>query len=621
MAGTTGAEVIGKHIRAPLAVISGLFEEYQEQSSDSFDGSEFGKIVQDHFMKALDKPELLDKIPVFAENSNRPARLKEGSLVRFRCMVQDPSYGEELHLSVAHVINSATGSTERKFSQYTDAEHILEEGWEIDYTAPANVFTEKEVAYCVSVPGQTQWARQTADGALDLDLESLAISGPVGGSSEAAIKTAEAKYPLRGVRHAAALVKFYMPSTAPKVSSIIDVVGIYELAYNAKEESANEDSARWPCVHSIFYKPVSTDSLVPGLAAPTTTELAERYSMLLARLTSVLGGDDLAAHYLLLHLLSSTVNIQGSKVGKFSLNLIGFPSGLQTEEHGHSGFTLTNPAPKRVSDALAQFVPRSVELPFDLKLLNGTAFVPNAESGDLQAGALQLAGGTEVVCDETSLHEGTLDQKGVRNLHALQTVILDQAVAYQYPFQPIEMDTNLRVLVLSTGKSILQNDCDLYLADPAASFLADVQQGKETPMQPLDPMHTEQIRQYLELTRDLEFSIPKDVSDAISDEYASSRRRAHADGGKMMTQAELGLTITVARLVSISKGEKELSLASWKQASDLERRRAERNERARAKHSGNGGSSSASDPDAQPAERKQSSSKEPDTKASGEPAR
>ncbi|KAJ2789795.1 hypothetical protein H4R20_007116, partial [Coemansia guatemalensis] len=154
--------------------------------------------------------------------------------------------------------------------------------------------------------------------------------------------------------------------------------------------------------------------------------------MCLGHLASVLGGDDLAAQYLLLHLLSKSVQVQDAKVGKFSLNLIGIPSCEKEQQQQQSEqprrFNFDNPATKWISDAIAQFVPCSVEVPFDLGLLNRTAFLPNAEQGDLKAGVLQLPSGTEIICDETCLHEGTLDEHGVRNLHALQTSILEQTV-------------------------------------------------------------------------------------------------------------------------------------------------------------------------------------------------
>ncbi|KAJ1860619.1 hypothetical protein LPJ73_001305 [Coemansia sp. RSA 2703] len=499
-------------------------------------------------------------------------------------MVQDPSYGEELHLSVAQLINPATGEIKQKFSQYTDAGQMLDHDWEVDYTSPDNIFVEKEVAYCVSIPGESEWAKIGRDSNLEYMLETMSISADSSGKTGAG---STKKFPLYGQSHSAALVKFYAPSSVPRVSSVIDVVGIYELGYNPREEHGEEAGdvsagAEWPCLHTIFHDPVSLDSIAPGLPDIAVGEHLDRRSMCLSYLTTVLGGDDLAAHYLLLHLLSNTVDVQGVKVGKLSLNLIGFPAAKKdTEVSG--GFVLTNLASKMIGDALAQLVSRCVEIPFELKLLNKSSFLPNAESGDLHSGVLQLAHGTQIVCDETCLHEGTLNERGVRNLQALQTVILDQSVTYLYPFQPIEMGTNLRILVLSIGKSILQNDCDLYLSEPAVQFLTGISSESVGGVKPLDPMHTEQIRQYIEKARNLDFSVPKDMSDKISEQYADMRRTAHESKEKMISQTELAQTVTVARLLSVSKGESELSWESWKEACALETRRAERNDRLVAK--------------------------------------
>ncbi|KAJ2557047.1 hypothetical protein EV175_001590 [Coemansia sp. RSA 1933] len=575
---TTSLEVLHEHINSPLAVISKLFDEYKAGLGENIQHADsFGKIVKDRFEDTFGSQEEIERIPVF-DRVSRSGNLKNGTLVRFRCMVQDPSYGEELHLSVAHLINRETGETKQKFSQYTDADHVLDEGWEVDYNAPDNVFTEKEVAYCVSVPGQSGWAQPEAPGtSLEGALGSMSISNDAEDGSRD--EKTQLKYPLRGEKHASALVKFYTPSTAPKVLSLIDVVGIYELGFNMKDQGEDDDTRMsWPCIHSIYHSSVGIDKLVSGLPETSASDYADRHRMCVAHLTSILGGDGLAAQYLLLHLLSKTVAVQDAKVGKFSLNLIGFPDALNDQAHPGT-FSLSNATTEWVSKALAQLVPRSVEIPFDLKLLNGVSFVPNAESGDLRAGVLQLASDTQIVCDETCLHEGTLGEQGVRNLQALQTVILDQTVSYVYPYQSIEMASNLRVLVLSTGKSILQNDCDVYLSEPSVRFLSGILDGKPVDLKPLDPMHTEQLRQYLESARHLDFSVPKDVSDAISSEYAELRRKAHDSGSKMMSQTELAQSVTVARLVSISKGENELTMESWKEACALEELRGERNQK------------------------------------------
>ncbi|KAJ1736156.1 hypothetical protein LPJ61_000115 [Coemansia biformis] len=572
-AARTTPEAVLEHISTPLAVITKLFEDQGIQDGSDYRPQEFSRLVRDHFQGAFADAETFKRIPVFSQ----PGAPKSGSLVRFRCMVQDPGYGEELHLSLARAVNTETGEVQQRFSQYTDAEHSLAEGWEVDYSSTGNVFTEKEVAYCVSVPGLSPWAQLEAVASLESAMDALSISA---GSAEAgkpsgAVEVAEHKYPLRGERHSAALVKFYSPSTAPKVSTVIDVVGIYELGHNSRTQDADEEKAAWPCIHAIYHVGLSSGGLVPGARVPACGEYAGLRDMCQAHLASVLGGDDLAAQYLLLHLLSRTVRVQDAKVGKFSLNLIGIPAQDKAPTEP-ARFAFSSPASRWIGDAIAQLVPRSVEIPFDLKLLNRAAFVPSAEQGDLQAGVLQLPADTEVICDETCLHEGTLDEGGVRNLHALQTAILSQSIAYIYPFQHIEMQANLRVLVLSVGKSILQNDCDLHLSKDAAQFLARLQAGGAADLRPLDPMHTEQLRQYLEAARSLDFTIPKDVSDGISGEYASMRRNAHEQGGQLMTQEDLALAVTVARLVSISKGEAELTLASWQEACALEQRRKER---------------------------------------------
>ncbi|KAJ2812637.1 hypothetical protein H4S07_001263, partial [Coemansia furcata] len=545
---------------------------------------EFNQVVQDHFQGLLSKPGTFEKIPVFGYSGNSLAKSKCGSLVRFRCMVQDPSYGEELHLSVAQLVNSATGETKQVFSHYTDADHVLEEGWEVDFNSPSNVFTERDVAYCVSIPGQSEWAQLGSPAAaLEGALGSLNIGAQSTGEGSELTLVDEKKYPLRGCEHSAALVKFHSPVRAPKVANFVDVVGIYELGHSTKEQGGNDAGAqgRWPCIHAIYFSDITADTLVPDLPQPGAGEHIGRRNLALTHLCTVLGGDDLAAQYLLLHLLSKTVAVQDVKVGKFSLNLIGFPLSSKDQAPTET-FALSSPATRWISGMLVQLVPRCVDIPFELKTVNSSTFLPNAESGDLQAGVLQLAEDTEIICDETCLHEGTLDERGLRNLQALQSVILDQTVTYVYPYQPINMPTNLRVLVLSNGKSILENDCDLYLSDTAAAFLAGIHDESAASFMPLDPMHTEQIRQYLELARHMEFSVPTEVSDAISDEYAALRREAHEKGEKMMTQAELSLIVTVARLISISKGEPELSSASWKEAVALETRRGERNIQAKA---------------------------------------
>ncbi|KAJ2816004.1 hypothetical protein IWW50_006642, partial [Coemansia erecta] len=383
----TAPETALEHIHAPLAVIHRLFETHASET-DKYIATDFGKLAQSHFQTVFADRAQLQRIPVYDQTRGGP---KAGSLVRFRCMVQDPGYGEELHLAVARITNAETGEEQRKFSQYTDTEHGLDEGWEVDYGSAGNVFTEKEVAYCVSVPGQSAWAREAAEDSLASALEGMSLEGAGAGRRRL---SDGAKYPIPGERHSAALVKFYAPSTAPRASSVIDVVGIYELGHNARVQE-EDGAAEWPCIHAIYHSHVQPEDVLPALPALQPGDFGGRRAMCVDHLTAALCGDDLAAQYVLLHLLSKAVRVQDAKVGKLSLNLIGVPSAAGGRPS--AGFALGNPATRWIGDMVAQLVPYSVQVPFELELLNKAAFLPSAEQGDLRAGVLQLAEGTELV--------------------------------------------------------------------------------------------------------------------------------------------------------------------------------------------------------------------------------
>ncbi|KAJ1674976.1 hypothetical protein EV182_002182, partial [Spiromyces aspiralis] len=126
-------------------------------------------------------------------------------------------------------------------------------------------------------------------------------------------------------------------------------------------------------------------------------------------LAGLVGGDKLVASLLLLHLLSSTLIVKEAKVGKLGINIFNFPA-------------VGADAADRLVKGISDIVPWCTAVPLSISALNNTNFQPNAEQGDLAAGALQLAPLTVLVCDETRLEEGTLQEKGLRNLQALQRV-------------------------------------------------------------------------------------------------------------------------------------------------------------------------------------------------------
>ena len=102
-----------EEIRAPLAVVQRLLSNNQTASPNA---------VQDHFAAVLagrwgDVP-LLNAVAI--------EQLRPGSLVRFRCMVQN-TYDPEWFLGEYDHVNAATGERVRVHAQFADAVDVLRE--------------------------------------------------------------------------------------------------------------------------------------------------------------------------------------------------------------------------------------------------------------------------------------------------------------------------------------------------------------------------------------------------------------------------------------------------------------------------------------------------------------
>jgi len=90
-----------------------------------------------------------------------------------------------------------------------------------------------------------------------------------------------------------------------------------------------------------------------------------------------------------------------------------------------------------------------------MKLANANDCRKDYDANKLLSGVLQLSAQTHLVLDETCLEPGQLDSKGVHNVAALGTLISQQKVDYDFQFYKLEFQTNIPVLVLSEGKSLL----------------------------------------------------------------------------------------------------------------------------------------------------------------------
>eukprot|EP00850_Spirogloea_muscicola_P020123 SM000207S06198 [mRNA] locus=s207:93308:96925:- [translate_table: standard] len=337
---------------------------------------------------------------------------------------------------------------------------------------------------------------------------------------------------------------------------------------------------QFPRLHCIVLRKLPPPGTGAG-GAPALWEAPVLRASLLAALAGVLGGDRLAAEYLLLHLLSRVhTRTELAALGKLSLNLVGCAAAAPPAA---AAAALAAP----LAAAIAQLVPRSHLLPLSLDLLNGRSLAPykNYAANRLETGQLQLAEGTELVIDELALQSGRVGASGVRNLEALKqlvewhkvrTELLVAALVVEYDFQFYKMDVPMDapVVVLSQARSkLLPADAVVQLrpADCAQGSLAAVP----------EPL-LGQWRAYLTAARYMDHVIGGSMAKAsgrvLEEDLVAARQE-----DRSLTPDAFHRWLTLARLLCASYGERELSVARWREARSLE---AAREARARRCASG-----------------------------------
>lgn len=260
-------------------------------------------------------------------------------------------------------------------------------------------------------------------------------------------------------------VKVYDNFDRP-INTVVEVIGFMSVvakrspeAMETESNGFDEDtSANLPplLIHAITIKELPHNN--PLMLDPTAVDEqfshAEIKKDLLKLLTQFMFGDEVAAHYVLLHLLSNVYGrVAGEILGKFSINLTcqSIPKDVLAEHI------------KKFYNLIELLVPDSSYLPLTIENFNTKTFVPKKDykTNRLQPALLQLPKHTHLVLDETKLESGKLDQAGCLAVTDLSELIRSQQINYDFQFYKIPFHTNIPTMILSEGKSLL----------PVSSFL------------------------------------------------------------------------------------------------------------------------------------------------------
>ncbi|KJE94551.1 hypothetical protein CAOG_05183 [Capsaspora owczarzaki ATCC 30864] len=372
-------------------------------------------------------------------------------------------------------------------------------------------------------------------------------------------------------------IKIYHGYDDVKVASVLDVVGILTFEQDHFEEPVFEHeefrpSSLVPRIHCItFTMPKSTNPLVPhaqsAVFAGERLAIAAQAQMLRSHavdvFANILLGDQLAAEYLLLHLLSNVyVRRQLMACGKLSLNISNIP------DLAESGMPSIASSANGLVNALARtvgaLVPNSLLLPLTVNNLNTLRFRPfkNHTLGKLESGVFQLPHHTHLLVDETSLQPAQLEPRGTENCNTISNLLQWQSLEYDFEYHNITFNTDLQVLITSSGKSMFPADCHVPL-EPVTSGVVDV-------LAQMDAATLERLRLYLTMARDFDYSFEQ-LESEVQNDFVAMRR---AD--RTVTQETFSQLLVVSRLLSLSYGQPQLTPACWQRAKELEQLRVAR---------------------------------------------
>ncbi|KAK8651463.1 hypothetical protein V6N13_141064 [Hibiscus sabdariffa] len=580
----------------PLGAVRLTFEKAIGLGSETvthpsaFEGKDWGAL--ELFRHFLFQESGLSKVPILNPKTLR--WVQHNSLVRYRGMIQD-MLGNEFYVG-AYRDDGSSWRTNKftDFSQYP-------------MQSPSDTcIWERRLLYCVPVPGQSSWAepscdmdpnwspqrrekRRRMDGEdsdpMDLVPEDEVKSSPItkkmredglpSTSPEPMdLKTASSSSGMSTVQfvdkdNLPCLVKIYdSPESDLKLNDVFEFIGVLtfdsELAVekddNELSNSFYDDALvhmppnKVPRLHCIVHRKLAVHDFLPGspIMEPKPHLVKEIREALFRHLTAVLGNDGVAAHFMLLHLLSKVhTRVDDVAIGKLSLNLIG----LSKESVSVFGTRLTQ--------TFKSLLPCTKCLPLTLEYLNTASLAPKKDyqTNRLIPGVLQLPEGSHLMVDETQLESGSLNSIGIENTKILKNLIEFQKVEYDFQFYKVEMAADIQLLIFSDGKS------NIVPADVIVPFQPSALESSEIPVAEA----LEAWRWYLATVKSLPHSIGSEMQKVVEDDLVAARQADRSLGSQ-----DFSRWLTMARLISSSLGETCLSLEHWQMVKELERLRNER---------------------------------------------
>lgn len=534
---------MSRYISSPLSIIDeNLARAHENSLTDAH--CQLSQIFADW----LAIPENLSSVPILCPNYLQGAGstgLTPGSLVRFRGMVQDTSFGQEVFIS--HY-NTGQGVCFNAYRDYNQQESSTDSSdFSISYETQRSAMEDRDLWYATSAPGISSWAKSA------MEVDSF--------DNSSYVQFQNSKYPNSGQPHIGVILKMYgiNPNNLPaNVTELIDVVGVLG-------DNSETDSSKDLIIHVLSLRKITDLGL--GLSHPWTSsdmplsrDLPDIRTHLLACISQALGGDEVAGEYILLHLLgrNATPLREENPVMRFSvLNLI-LPENFET-------------APLKA--VLDNLLPIIEVYRLSVSGLNQDQVLPHFEEevGGLLAGRLQLPPSTYLVIDELQMDEGQLTERGVKNLQYIAELATTSRLQYLYPYFQTSLPAPMSILILSSrAKALVPAQVRVTVAPGEPSLPANL---------PWDA-----YRNYIQaVLRPRSYCIPEDIADKIQTGFVEGRQQSWSQAEKTaepgqalvpnFTHHDLERQLLLARLLALSldplASDVQLTRSVWMHAQAL----------------------------------------------------
>ncbi|XP_022246309.1 mini-chromosome maintenance complex-binding protein-like isoform X1 [Limulus polyphemus] len=608
---------VDEWVECPLGIVSEIFAKSGP--------SQCHEKVTEYFEKRLKEKNNYSLVPSL---NNVPVHcLKPNSLVRFRCMIQD-MFDPEFFLGAYEVIDFRSHEKKLQPGLYKDLADCKDTE-EVDLNSPGNTTMDRLTYYCVSVPGETEWVKdsfltyesetieattsttpQRQKRSLEDETEDMDTS--CSNSSEAETKRTRTdamqvsahsslnipnlNFPLPNSQGKACLVKLYGGSESLKVNDVVEVIAVLSVEpslahvsrfasqrnegndavsigglseFESEElEAHNPPPSLVPRLHAILIKPL--DHINPKLPVGLKSSKNQKVIQEIQKEAATTRGElhTILTQALLGDSLSADYllcHLLSSVYTRCDVMALGKLSLNLTKIPVLEGYK------KSLYQLIETLVTKSFYLPMTLQNLNTFTFVPKKDYSQnrLISGILQLSDHTHLVIDETSLSTGQLEAKGVQNITALGNLIKWQRVDYDFSYHKMEFSSNVASLVLSEGRSILPTDIQVPLKPLVRPEDFDEQFGLIKTY--LSEGLLEKLRNYITVCKVLEFVMNEDIQKIIQDDFVHMRRE-----NQNMTADDLHSLLVLARYLSLSVGFSTMNKESWEKAKELEKERKRR---------------------------------------------